>query len=95
MIITFLIYNPVFSQIIKAESELAYKYCDSLEKKLFEGLTNEKILKSKYFSNSLEGKLKKNKFKFEEFENQVNYLCDHKFSVEEKLDFYSLLEKYL
>ena len=49
----FLYGESAFSNVTNIENYLAYKYCDSLEKNLFKGLDNERILKYEYFFDSV------------------------------------------
>ena len=87
--------SPSFSKSINIEIDLALKYCDSLEKKLFIGLENEKILKYKYFFNSTTGKKEiSSKNLLGNFESEVKKTCQHILTDSEKEEFLNFLEKY-
>ena len=45
--------NKKLNNINTPEKELAIKYCDAINKKLFSGLTNETSLKYEYYFSSL------------------------------------------
>ena len=98
VILTFIVlytYEPSYSENISFEYNLALKYCDSLEKKLFEGLDNEKTLKYSYFFNSLNEKELKNKFKYLNlFETEVEKKCKHKLTKQEIEELNKLLVMY-
>ena len=95
VLIIFLYSKPSFSQVTNIETNLAYKYCDSIEKNLFKGLDNEKILKYEYFFNSInieaiDGDLEE----LRNFPKEVEIICSYKLSVEEKEDINNLLKKF-
>ena len=98
VILTFIVlctYKPSYSESISFEYNLALKYCDSLEKKLFEGLDNEKTLKYSYFFDSLNEKELKNKFKnLNLFEAEVEKKCEYKLTKQELEDFNKFLNIY-
>ena len=98
VILTFIVlytYEPSYSENISFEYNLALKYCDSLERKLFEGLDNEKTLKYSYFFNSLNEKELKNKFKYLNlFETEVEKKCKHKLTKQEIEELNKLLVMY-
>ena len=87
---------PAFSNETNTESNLAYKYCKSIESNMFKGLDNERILKYEYFFNSVN---KENKNEGEEVLNNLNTevedICSYKMNKEEKEDFLKELKKYL
>ena len=87
---------PAFSNETNTESNLAYKYCKSIESNMFKGLDDERILKYEYFFNSVNkentnevGELLNN------FTSEVENICSHKLSSEEKEDFRKELKKYV
>ena len=82
--IIFLCSKSTFSMVISIERNIAYKYCDSIEKNLFKGLDNETILKYKYFFSSINtGEIKKN-LEISNFSEEVYDICAYKLSNEEK-----------
>ena len=93
--ILFLFSESAFSKVTSIEKNLAYKYCDSLEKNLFKGLDNEKILKYEYFFNSINieainGDLEK----LSNFPTEVEVICSYKLSNEEKNDINDLFKEF-
>ena len=93
--ILFLFSESAFSKVTSIEKNLAYKYCDSLEKNLFKGLDNEKILKYEYFFNSINieainGDLEK----LSNFPTEVEVICSYKLSNEEKNDINNLFKEF-
>ena len=98
VILTFIVLytnTPSYSENISSVDNLALKYCDSLERKLFEGLDNEKTLKYSYFFNSLNEKELKNKFKYLNlFETEVEKKCKHKLTKQEIEELNKLLVMY-
>ena len=94
VIVILLNHNAVLSENINLENLLALKYCDSLERKLFDGLENERVLKYKYFFNTINFNIFKNNFNIDRFANEVEYLCNYKLNLKERDDFNLLLELY-
>ena len=93
--IFFLYSESAFSKVTSIEKNLAYKYCDSIEKNLFKGLDNEKILKYEYFFNSINieainGDLEK----LSNFPTEVEIICSYKLSNEEKNDIKNLYKEF-
>ena len=93
--ILFLFSESAFSKVTSIEKNLAYKYCDSLEKNLFKGLDNEKILKYEYLFNSINieainGDLEK----LSNFPTEVEVICSYKLSNEEKNDINDLFKEF-
>ena len=82
--ILFLYSKSAFSKIANIESILAYKYCDSLEKNLFKGLENEKILKYEYFFSSINIEdINEELEKLMNLPLDVETICSYKLSLEE------------
>ena len=91
----FLYGESAFSNVTNIENYLAYKYCDSLEKNLFKGLDNERILKYEYFFNSINFKaINEELEKSENFAKDVEAICSYKLSIEEKEDINKLIKKF-
>ncbi len=84
--------ESAFSKVTNFERNLALKYCDSLERNLFKGLDNEKILKYKYFFSSLDVEEIKS---FSNFAFEVKSICSYKLSNEEIEDIKFELKNYL
>ena len=91
----FLYGESAFSNVTNIENYLAYKYCDSLDKNLFKGLDNEKILKYEYFFNSVNFKaINEELEKPESFSKDVETICSYKLSIGEKEDMNELIKKF-
>jgi len=80
---------------MKVEKELASKYCQAIEKNLFEGLDKEFALKYEYFFSSIPKKTIPNMNLFmENFVYEVQSICDYKFSDSNKNEFLKYFEKF-
>tara|TARA_Y100000589_G_C26711103_1_gene449778 strand:- start:184 stop:549 length:366 start_codon:yes stop_codon:yes gene_type:complete len=80
---------------IQIERKLAYKYCESIDKNLFEGLENELILKYEYFFSSLPKDSVKDVNQFmEDFKSQVYSICSSKLTFENQNEFNKYFEKF-
>ena len=91
----FLYGESAFSNVTNIENYLAYKYCDSLEKNLFKGLDNERILKYEYFFDSVNFKaLNEELEKKGNFATDVETICSYKLSTDEKVDMNKLIKKF-
>ena len=94
--ILFLYNESAFSKDNNIERDIAYRYCDSLEKNLFKGLDNEKILKYEYFFNSINSEtLYENLDELSNFPSEVETICSHKIDDKEKDDIKELLKIFL
>ena len=91
------LYNvPAFSNLTDIEKDFAYKYCDSIERNLFKGLDNEKILKFKYFFNFINKGVKNIDIEsFDNFAVEVENMCSYNLKSEEKEEFIKMLKEYL
>ena len=88
--------ESAFSKVTNFERNLAYKYCDSVERNLFKGLDNERILKYKYFFSSINTEDISEEIKnLSVFASEVETICSHKLSYEEIEGFKNELEIYL
>tara|TARA_Y100001978_G_C23523741_1_gene351540 strand:+ start:260 stop:637 length:378 start_codon:yes stop_codon:yes gene_type:complete len=82
--ILFFYSETAFSKVTNIERNLAYKYCDSLEKNLFNGLENERILKYKYLFSSINVEEINEEIKsLDNFGLEVDTICSYKLSNEE------------
>ena len=91
--IIFLYTESSFSMITNIEKNLAYKYCDSIEKNLFKGLENERILKYEYFLNLINTEAKSEEIEdLSNFVLDVENICSYKLNSEEQKEFKELLE---
>ena len=88
--------ESAFSKVTNSERNLAYKYCDSLERNLFTGLDNERILKYKYFFSSINAEEIDMNFKsLSSFSSEVEDICSYKLSYEEVEDIKKELGNFL
>ena len=96
VLIIFLYSKPSFSQVTNIETNLAYKYCDSIEKNLFKGLDNERILKYEYYFNSIKiGEINELVESLDDLDAEVEALCSYKLNIEEKKDIEEMLKSFL
>ena len=88
--------KSAFSKDINIEKNLAYEYCDSLERNLFKGLDNEGILKYEYFFNMVNKKDINDQIEnLKNFSSEVESICSYKLNNVEIEDFRKLLKKFL
>ena len=94
--ILFLYSKSAYSKITNLERNLAYRYCDSIEKNLFKGLDNERILKYEYFFSDIK---KQEIYEIEKstssFYSEIEDICSYKLKNEEKQDIENLLKEFL
>tara|TARA_Y100000589_G_scaffold289928_1_gene292302 strand:- start:398 stop:793 length:396 start_codon:yes stop_codon:yes gene_type:complete len=98
LIITFIEFYcaPIYSKTIEIEEDLAIKYCDSVDKNLFNGLETEMILKYKYFFNNVDTKEIQDKEKFiNKLEKSVMNRCNDELLANEKSEFISFIKLFL
>ena len=87
---------PAFSNETNTESNLAYKYCKSIESNMFKGLEDERILKYEYFFNSVNKEITNEESDvFNNFTSEVEKICSYKLNSEEKKIFLIELNKFL
>ena len=80
---------------IRIETKMAYKYCQSIEKRLFAGLDNELILKYEYFFSSIPKDSINDINKFmENFSFQVDSICSYKLNETNIKEFNIFLERF-
>ena len=94
--ILFLKSESTLSKVTNIERDLAYKYCDSLEKNLFKGLDNEIILKYEYFFSSLNSEvLNESGDNLSNFASEVETFCSYKINDAELREMRQLLNKFI
>ena len=88
--------NNNINYINSSEEELATKYCDAINKKLFDGLNNEESLKYEYYFSSLK-KVKRKDYKlfFKDFKLKVMKKCSYKLSEVDDKEFKKYIKKFL
>ncbi len=80
---------------LKIERELAFKYCQSIDKNLFEGLENEFILKYEYFFSQIPKDSIDNVNQFiENFTSQIQLTCSIEISETNKKQFNTFFKKF-
>ena len=78
------------------EEELATKYCDAINKKIFNGLNKEASLKYEYYFSSLKKASRKdNKLFLKDFKLKVMKNCSYKLTEEDKNEFTNFIKKFL
>ena len=78
------------------EEELATKYCDAINKKIFNGLNKEASLKYEYYFSSLKKPSKKKHEQFfKDFELEVMKKCSYKLTEIDKKEFTNFIKKFL
>ena len=88
--------NKKLNDINSPEKELAIKYCDAINKKIFSGLTNEASLKYEYYFSSLIKPSNKDYKKFsKDFSFNVMKNCSYKLTEEDKTEFESYIKKFI
>ncbi len=93
--IIFLYSESAFSKDTNIERNLAYKYCDSLEKNLFKGLDNENILKYEYFFSSInKEEINEEQEKLNNFPSEVESICSYKIDIKEEEDIKAMLKNF-
>ena len=94
--ILFLYDELALSNDAKIERNLALKYCNSIERNLFKGLDNERILKYEYFFGDINKKsihqVKKN---LSNFYSEIENICSYKLKSEEKEDIEKILKEFI
>ena len=78
------------------EEELAIKYCDAINKKIFKGLNKEASLKYEYyFSSFKKPKTKDPKLFLKIFKLKVMKNCSYKFTEVDEKEFTNFIKKFL
>ncbi len=87
--------NLIINSEMKTERKLAFKYCQSIDKNLFEGLDNEFILKYEYFFSSIPNKSIENVNDFiDNFIKEVGSICADQLTEEDIIEFNTYFEKF-
>ncbi len=78
------------------EEELATKYCDAINKNIFNGLNKEAALKYEYYFSSLKKPSRKDqKLFFKDFKLKVMKNCSYKLTEVDKKEFTNFIKKFL
>ena len=88
--------NKNIKNPISPEKELAIKYCDSLNKNIFNGLNKELLLKYEYyFANLKIPKSKDAKEFYTDFKLNVWNICSYNLTEMDKEEFLLYVKRYL
>ncbi len=94
--ILFLFSEKGLSKVTNIEKILAYNYCDAIEKNLFKGLDKERILKYKYFFNSINSEeLNEELEELRNFPSEVEAICSYNLNSIELKEFREMIKQYL
>ena len=78
------------------EEELAIKYCDAINKKIFKGLNKEASLKYEYYFSSFKRPSTKDyKLFLKIFKLKVMKNCSYKFTEVDEKEFTKFIKKFL
>ena len=89
-----LLFNyPAFSKELNIEIDFASKYCDSKEKKFFDGLEDEKELKYQFFFNSIKiNDIKNKKDLLSNIFSEIEVNCQYILSENDKKEINDLIK---
>ena len=89
-------FNKNINNLKTPEEELATKYCDAINKNIFNGLNKEESLKYEYYFSSLKKPSRKDhKLFLKDFKLKVMKNCFYELTVEEDKEFTNLIKKFL
>ena len=88
--------NKNINNLKTPEEELATKYCDAINKNIFNGLNKEESLKYEYYFSSLEKPSKRdNKLFLKDFKLKVLKNCSYKLTEVDEKEFTSFIKRFL
>ena len=88
--------NKSIKEMGTTQEELALKYCDAINKNIFDGLEKEVLLKYEYYFSSLKNPNFTNPdIFFKEFRFKLKKICSYKLSEKEEQELLSLIKKFL
>ena len=89
-------FNKNINNLKTPEEELAIKYCDAINKYIFNGLNKEKSLKYEYYFSSLKKISRKDhKLFFSDFKLKVMKKCSYKLTEVDEKEFTNFIKKFL
>ena len=89
-------FNKNINNLKTPEEELAIKYCDAINKNIFNGLNKESSLKYEYYFSSLKKTSRKDyKLFLKEFKIKVMENCSYNLTEEDKEEFTNFIKKFL
>ena len=87
--------NKNINYLNSPEEELATKYCDAINKKIFNGLNKEASLKYEYYFSSLKKVSRQdNKPFFKDFKLEVMKKCSYKLTEVDEKEFTNFIKKF-
>ena len=88
--------NKSINFLNSPEEELATKYCDAINKKIFNGLNKEASLKYEYYFSSLKKASRKDhKLFFKDFKLKVMKKCSYKLTKVDEEEFTTFIKKFI
>ena len=89
-------FNKNLNYLKTPEEELATKYCDAINKNIFNGLNKEASLKYEYYFSSLKKISRKDqKVFFKNFKLKVLKKCSYKLTELDEKEFTNFIKKFL
>ena len=89
-------FNKNINNLKTPEEELATKYCDAINKNIFNGLNKEESLKYEYYFSSLKKNSRKDHNLFyKDFKLKVLKKCSYKLTEEDEEEFINYIKVFL
>ena len=89
-------FNKNINNLKTPEEELATKYCDAINKNIFNGLNKEESLKYEYYFSSLKKTSRKDyKLFLKEFKIKVMENCSYNLTEVDNKEFTNFIKKFL
>ena len=89
-------FNKNINNLKTPEEELANKYCDAINKNIFNGLNKEESLKYEYYFSSLKKPSRKDhKLFLKDFKLKVMNNCSYKLTEVDIKEFTNFIKKFL
>ena len=89
-------FNKNINNLKTPEDELATKYCDAINKNIFNGLNKEESLKYEYYFSSLKKPYRKDhKLFLKDFKLKVMNNCSYKLTEVDIKEFTNFIKKFL
>ena len=89
-------FNKNINNLKTPEEELATKYCDAINKNIFNGLNKEESLKYEYYFSSLKKNSRKDhKLFLKDFKLKVMNNCSYKLTEVDIKEFTNFIKKFL
>ena len=89
-------FNKNINNLKTPEEELATKYCDAINKNIFNGLNKEESLKYEYYFSSLKKISRKdNNLFYKDFKLKVMNNCSYKLTDVDIKEFTNFIKKFL